>query len=67
MQGGTKVQPRSVLGTPGGTRYPRGVAVVREGEWRHEEVAPGHERRRDGEAGRDEVTTQQTLCYRRIS
>jgi hypothetical protein len=24
--------------------------VVREGEWRHEEVAPIHERRRDGEA-----------------
>ncbi len=24
--------------------------VVHEGEWRHEEVAPSHERRRDGEA-----------------
>ena len=50
MQGGASARTAAYWWIPGGTKHSRGIAVVREGEWRHEEVAPSHERRRVGEA-----------------
>ncbi len=50
MPGGARNPPGAYWEAPGGTKHSRGIAVVREGEWRHEEVAPSYERRRGGEA-----------------